>query len=221
MLFDAVSPELLLIKGAVLAVLLLVAFPVHEFAHAMAAYQLGDNTARYQGRLTLDPRSHFDPQGGLLLVITVLLTPFGFGWAKPTPYNPFNLRGGNWGEAIVSAAGPISNLVMAIAAAIPLRYMDATRMDIEILEFILYYFIAINLGLMIFNLIPIPPLDGSKVLYAFLDKRTVYQIRPVLEQYGFLILLGAMLLPIFGGQTLIGIVFANVIGPLLSLLTGR
>ena len=219
--FDLPSVELLVIKGAVLAILLLVAFPVHEFAHAMAAFQLGDSTARYQGRLTLDPRSHWDPQGGLLLIISVLLTPFGFGWAKPTPYNPFNLRGGNWGEAIVSAAGPISNLVMAIAASIPLRYIDASGMDVEILAFVLYYFVAINLGLMIFNLIPIPPLDGSKVLYAFLDKRTVYQIRPVLEQYGFLILLGAMLLPIFGGQTLISIIFGELIGPLLSLLTGR
>jgi Zn-dependent protease len=220
-MFSRPSFDELLIDVVIIVVMLGVAFPVHEFAHAFAAFQLGDNTARYQGRLTMDPRAHWDPQGGLLLIITVLLTPFGFGWARPTPYNPFNLRGGHWGEAIVSAAGPLSNLVMAIAAAIPLRYIDATGMDVALLTFVLYYFVAINLGLMIFNLIPIPPLDGSKVLYAFLDKRTVYQIRPVLEQYGFLILLGAMLLPIFGGQTLIGLVFDNLIGPLLSLLTGR
>src|SRR5215213_963898 len=198
--FGSFEPEQLLIKAAVLAVLLLVSFPVHEFAHAAAAFQLGDNTARYQGRLTLNPMAHFDPQGGLLLVITVLFTPFGFGWAKPTPYNPFNLRGGTWGEAIVSAAGPISNLVMAIAASIPLRYITATGMDVEILTFVLYYFVAINLGLMVFNLIPIPPLDGSKVLYAFMDPRTAYRVRPVLEQYGIVILFAAMLLPIFGGH---------------------
>ena len=220
-MFDIPGPEQFLIKAMVIAVMLLIAFPIHEFAHALAGFQLGDGTARLMGRLTLDPRAHFDPTGGVLLALTVMFTPFGFGWAKPTPYNPMNLRGGRWGEAIVSAAGPISNLILAIAAAIPLRYMDATQMNVPILEAFLDFFVTINLVLMVFNLIPIPPLDGSKVLFAFMEPRTVWQVRPMLEQYGFIILLAAMLLPIFGGSTLIGVVFDEVLTPLQYLLTGR
>ncbi len=215
------DPQELIAKVAVLAVLLIVAFPVHEFAHAYAAYRLGDNTARYQGRLTLDPGAHFDPQGGLLLIASVLLTPFGIGWAKPTPYNPFNLRGGRKGEALVAAAGPISNLVMAILAAIAFRVMDAMGTNVDFIDFVLYYFIAINLGLMVFNLIPIPPLDGSKVLFASLDRRTEYQVRPFLEQYGIFILVAAMFLPLFGGRTLTDVVFGQFLRPLINLFTGR
>jgi len=215
------SPEEFLIKATVVAVMLLVAFPIHEFSHALAAYRLGDGTARLMGRLTLDPRAHFDPTGGVLLAVSVLFFGFGFGWAKPTPYNPMNLRGGRWGEAIVSAAGPVSNLILAIAGAIPLRWIEFSGMSIPLLEAFLFFFVQINLVLMIFNLIPIPPLDGSKVLYAFLDPRTVWRIRPVLEQYGLVILLGAMLLPIFpGNRTLGDIVFGTLLTPLLRLLTG-
>ncbi len=212
--------EEFLIKALVIAVMLLVAFPVHEFSHALAANRLGDGTARLMGRLTLDPRAHFDPTGGVLLAISVMFTGFGFGWAKPTPYNPMNLRGGRWGEAIVAVAGPISNFVLAVAGAIPLRFILATGMDVPVVAQFLVFFVEINLVLMIFNLIPIPPLDGSKVLYAFLDPRTVWQIRPVLEQYGLVILIGAMLLPIFGGNTLADIVFGNLLSPLFRLLTG-
>jgi Zn-dependent protease len=219
-MFDVPGVYEFTIKALVIAVMLLIAFPIHEFAHAFAAYQLGDGTARLMGRLTLDPRAHFDPTGGVLLAVSVMFTSFGFGWAKPTPYNPMNLRGGRWGEAIVAVAGPISNLVLAIAGAIPLRFIVATGMNAPIVEQFLLFFVQINLVLMIFNLIPIPPLDGSKVLYAFLDPRTVWQIRPVLEQYGLVILLAALLLPIFGGRTLSEIVFGNVLGPLFRLLTG-
>jgi Zn-dependent protease len=214
------SPEEFLIKAMVIAVMLLIAFPIHEFAHALAAYRLGDGTAKLMGRLTLDPRAHFDPTGGVLLAISVLFTNFGFGWAKPTPYNPMNLRGGRWGEAIVSAAGPISNFALAVAAAIPLRYIDATGMDVPMVAAFLLFFVQINLVLMVFNLIPIPPLDGSKVLFAFLDPRTVWQVRPLLEQYGLVILLAALLLPIFGGDTLADLIFGSLLNPLTHLLTG-
>jgi Zn-dependent protease len=214
------SVEEVIVKTALLAVMLLVAFPIHEFSHALAAYRLGDGTARLMGRLTLDPRAHFDPTGGLLLVISVMFTGFGFGWAKPTPYNPMNLQGGRWGEAIVAAAGPISNLVLAIAASVPLRYMTMTGMDVPILSAFLYLFVEINLVLMVFNLLPIPPLDGSKVLYAFLDPRTSWQVRAFLNQYGLVILLAAMLLPVFGGNTFVGLVFDELLAPLQHLLTG-
>jgi Zn-dependent protease len=214
--------ETLVASVIVLAMFLLVAFPIHEFAHAFAAFQLGDGTARLMGRLTIDPRAHFDPTGALLLAISLLAFGGGIGWAKPTPYNPMNLRGGRWGEAIVSVAGPISNLILAIAAAIPLRYIYATGMvaDVPLLAGVLYIFIQINLLLMVFNLIPIPPLDGSKVLYAFLDPRTSWQVRAFLEQYGLIILIGAIFLPIFGGNTLIGLVFRQVFNPLMGLLIG-
>ena len=205
--------------AAVLIIMLLVAFPVHEFSHALAAVQLGDGTPRLMGRLTLDPRAHFDPTGAILLAISMLVG-VGIGWAKPTPYNPLNLRGGRWGEAIIAIAGPISNLVLAIAAAIPLRYIIATGMDVPFLAGVLYLFVTINVLLMVFNLIPIPPLDGSKVLYAFLDQRTAWQTRAFLEQYGLFILLAAMFLPIFGGQTLIGVVFREVFEPIVGLLVG-
>ena len=219
-MFGNPSVEFLIEAAIVLAMFLLVAFPIHEFAHAFAAFKLGDGTARLMGRLTIDPRAHFDPTGALLLAVSLFAFGGGIGWAKPTPYNPMNLRGGRWGEAIVSAAGPISNLILALAAAIPLRYIFATNMDVPLLTGTLYLFVQINLLLMVFNLIPIPPLDGSKVLFAFMDPRTAWQVRPVLEQYGLVILLGAMLLPIFGGQTLIGLVFREIFNPLISFVVG-
>ena len=177
-------------KLTVIAVMLLVAFPIHEFAHALAAYRLGDNTARYMGRLTLDPRAHFDPQGGLLMVISVMVG-FGIGWAKPTPVNPMNLQGGRRGEAVVALAGPASNMILAAAAAIPLRFIiGADGMGIPTMAIeVLYYFIAINVFLGIFNLIPIPPLDGYRVLLGLISPQLAWQIRPMLEQYGIFILL--------------------------------
>ena len=219
-MFTNLGPETLIIRALVVLVMIGIAFPIHEFAHALAAYRLGDGTAKLMGRLTLDPRAHFDQTGGLLLAASVMLAGFGFGWAKPTPYNPRNLQGGRWGEAIVSAAGPLSNLVLAIAGAIPLRYILATRINVPVLVDFLQVFVSLNLVLMVFNLIPIPPLDGSKVLFAFLNPRTAWQVRPVLEQYGFIILIAAMFVPLFGGQTLIGIVFNELLLPLERLLIG-
>ena len=137
----------------VVAIMLLVGLPIHEFSHALAAYRLGDGTAKLYGRLTLNPVAHFDPVGGTLLALTFIGSaatgaPIGFGWAKPTPVNPLNLEGGHRGEAIVAAAGPLSNFVLAAAAAIPLRYLLANR-DLcsspDLLANILYLFVQINL----------------------------------------------------------------------------
>ena len=212
--------EAILPAAIVVAIMLLVGLPVHEFSHALAAYRLGDGTAKLFGRLTLNPIAHFDPVGGTLLALTFIGSAatggaLGFGWAKPTPVNPMNLDGGRRGEAIVAAAGPISNLVLAIAGAIPLRYLLNNPELIEQLGGfdglplqILVLFVRINILLMIFNLIPIPPLDGSKVMFAFMDRRTEYQVRPFLEQYGFFILLALLFIPpgnSIGGRILIPI----------------
>jgi Zn-dependent protease len=204
-----------------IAVFLLVAFPIHEFFHALVAYRLGDATAKLYGRLTLNPVVHFDPVGGGALAVLMLLgSSFIFGWAKPTPVNPLNLRGGHRGEAIVALAGPASNAIMAVAAAIPVRFILATNMVVpDVVLQVLGLFIEVNIILAIFNFLPIPPLDGSKMLYGLLDPRTAYRIRPVMEQYGFVILLVAIL-PIVGGQSLIGIVVSPLIDAIFHLLVG-
>jgi Zn-dependent protease len=192
-----VSTQQLISGLVVVAIFLLVAFPVHEFSHAWVAYKLGDSTARWQGRLTLNPIVHFDPLGGTILAISILLAGFGIGWAKPTPVNPYNLRYGRRGEALVAVAGPISNLVMAAAVAIPLRliHSDAslwtTVLDSNIGFFVYNVavtFVFVDVVLLIFNLLPIPPLDGWRALLGLVDARTAYSLRPY-EQYGFVVLL--------------------------------
>lgn len=213
---ERLAPNLIAI-----ALILLVSFPVHEFAHALAAYRLGDSTARLFGRLTLNPIAHFDPVGGIVLILSGL-TGFIIGWAKPTPVNPLNLGGGRNGEAIVAFAGPASNLVLAVAGALPFRYILATDMIVPDIMFqALYLFVLFNVLLMLLNLLPIAPLDGSKILFALMDPRTAYRIRPVFEQWGFLILIGAAFLPILpGGRTLLSLVFESIGIPLVDLLIG-
>jgi Zn-dependent protease len=216
------SPDRLIIDVAVIAIMLLVAFPVHEFAHAYAAYRLGDSTARLFGRLSLDPIVHFDPVGGTLMAVSVLLGG-GIGWAKPTPVNPYNLRG-QYGSAIVSAAGPLSNLGLAIIGGVIFRLLDLSGLQGDAAEFIaqvVFLFVLINLGLMVFNLLPIPPLDGSKVLYSFLDPQTERQVRGFLDQYGLIVLLAVVLLPIVNGETILGAIYLNVLQPIAYFLIGR
>jgi Zn-dependent protease len=211
----------------VVGIMLLVGLPVHEFSHALAAFRLGDGTAKMFGRLTLNPIAHFDPVGGTLLALTFIGSAaaggaLGFGWAKPTPVNPLNLQGGRRGEAIVAAAGPLSNLVLAAAGAIPLRYLYANPqlvLDLPLLEEVLWLFVQINLILMLFNLIPVPPLDGSKVMFAFMDRRTEYQIRPLLEQYGLIILI-ILILPILPGGSILGRIILPILDAFTSLLVG-
>jgi Zn-dependent protease len=213
----------LLASIIVVAIMLLVGLPVHEFSHALAAWRLGDGTARLMGRLTLNPIVHFDPVGGTLLAVTFLLgTGFAFGWAKPTPVNPNNLEGGRSGEAIVAAAGPISNLVLAVAAALPLRYILANQelqaQIPEIVLSVLLYFVLINIILMVFNLFPIPPLDGSKVLFAFLPPQVAWRWRPILEQYGFIILIIVFFIP--PGNSIGGRIITPLIDGILKFLVG-
>lgn len=164
---------------------LVIAISVHEFSHALAATLLGDQTAKYEGRLTLNPLKHLDPWGTLLLFVA------GFGWGKPVPFNPYNLRSQRWGSALVSIAGPGSNFVMILVFGLILKYLyPLTGLGEQNMLFqFLYTLILLNAILMTFNLIPIPPLDGSKLLFAILPP-SMTEIRVFLERYGFLILIG-------------------------------
>jgi Zn-dependent protease len=164
-----------------LAILFLTSMPFHEWAHAWTAFQLGDDTAARQGRLTINPLAHLDPIGTLSLVF------FGFGWGKPVPVSPYRLRGNMRGsQALVSVAGPLSNLVLAMLAAIPFRLGWVSLYGASSIiswQGILIQFISINLALMLFNLIPFPPLDGSRVLAWLLPRQWATQLDQ-LERFG-------------------------------------
>jgi Zn-dependent protease len=187
---------------------LLISGPVHECAHAFVAWKLGDGTAKLFGRVSLDPFKHFDPVGGTLLIVSVMLnaiggSPFGFGWAKPTPVNPYNLRGRH-ADSMVAAAGPLSNLLLAAIFAIAFRVLYAANgawpdntSAINMLQLVFFTGIELNVVLMIFNLIPIAPLDGSHVLLDFLDPRTAGDVRNFMNQYGMILL---VVVVIFAGQ---------------------
>jgi Zn-dependent protease len=199
---DNLLPKLILI-----GIFLLVAFPVHEFAHAWVAYMRGDATAKMFGRLTLNPIVHFDRLGGLMVVITGLVSPLLFGWAKPTPVNPSNLRNRQNDEVLVALAGPGSNLLMAVIVALVIRVLGALDIAVPgLVQYILLYFVYINVALMVFNLIPVPPLDGSALLFRFLSPRQIWQVRPFLSQYGMFIVLAVVLL----GGPLLSSVFLSV-----------
>jgi Zn-dependent protease len=181
------------------AITLIIAFTIHECAHAWTANRLGDSTARYMGRLTLNPRPHIDPLGMILGII------YGIGWAKPTPVNPYRLRYGPVaGMALVSLAGPLSNLGMALLfaaiwrlAAPVLSVFGANGKLIPTPVDLLYTLVFLNLLLLIFNLIPIPPLDGFSVLSALVPRTWAYQLQRI-EPYGPMILLGVFVLSYLG-----------------------
>jgi len=164
---------------------------VHEVCHGYAAYALGDKTASYQGRLTLNPLYHLDLFGSILLPLLLVITKAGFiiGWAKPVPYNVYNLRNQRWGEALVAAAGPASNFLIAFVFGLVIRFGSET-LPTSFLE-LSFTLVLINVVLACFNLVPIPPLDGSKILFAFLPNR-LGALRETFEQYGlFLVLIFA------------------------------
>jgi len=180
---------------------------VHEVSHGVAANLLGDPTAKYQGRLTLNPIPHLDLFGSILLPLFFVLvnSPIFFAYAKPVPYNPYNLRNQRWGPAIVGLAGPGANILTALIFALVMNagfFPSASSL-------IFLVIIQINIWLALFNLIPVPPLDGSKLLFSLLPPR-FYNLEAMLERYGFFILIvllfvlpGLILAPLFNFATII------------------
>ena len=182
---------------------LLLAITFHEFAHGYAAYLMGDRTAKYDGRLSLNPLRHIDPIGALCMLI------FRFGWAKPVPINPYNFKNQRLGVITVSLAGPFANFILGFLSCI-IYYFIAffARSDSLIMEFsesIFLYSTFMNTGLMIFNLIPIPPLDGSKVLMEFLPPKAKYSMYRYERYFGIILLL---------------VVYLGTLTPILSTLQG-
>ena len=158
--------------------ILVMSVVIHEVSHGYAAEILGDPTARLQGRLTLNPLKHLDPVGSIIVPLLTSLSGFTFGWAKPVPYNPHNLRNQKWGE--------LANILLVIIFGLLIRFAGATfGADFANIAAVI---IVINLVLAIFNLIPVPPLDGSKILWAFLPER-FRQARESMERYSFLLVI--------------------------------
>ncbi|MEX0933204.1 MAG: site-2 protease family protein [Candidatus Paceibacterota bacterium] len=169
-------------------VILIGSIVIHEVAHGFAANKLGDPTAKLDGRLTLNPLKHLDPVGSLLIpgILVITGAPFLFGWAKPVPYNPYNLKNPRRDEALIAAAGPASNILIAIVAAILFRVF-MPGLD-TLFAFVLLMTVLLNLVLAIFNLVPIPPLDGSKLLFAAVPS-SFGNFRATLEGMGFFLVI--------------------------------
>jgi len=184
------------------AISILLGFGIHEYSHAQASYLLGDPTAKYAGRLTINPLAHFDPFGTLLIFI------IGIGWGKPVPFNPHNLRNQKWGPALVGLAGPASNFFNALIVGLLLRFLEISNP--ALLAFF-SVFVWINLILGVFNLIPIPPLDGSHIFLTILPS-AFEKVKLVLQTSPFLIIIALLFMFYIG--------FPYICRPLFYLITG-
>lgn len=193
------------------AVAIIVALSVHEFSHALMANKLGDPTAERSGRLTLNPLAHIDPLGFLMLIVA------GFGWGRPVPFNPYNLRAQRWGPSLVAFAGPLANLItFFVSGALLKTLVISVGLGGEnLLVAFLYLLMLISGVLFVFNLIPIPPLDGSKFLFSILSSPKYERTRFLLETRGPFILLALIILDNFLGVHLL----STVLGGVLSFMT--
>jgi Zn-dependent protease len=169
--------------------ILLASLTLHELAHGVTADRLGDPTPREQGRLTLNPIAHLDPLGTTILILTLLYSNFAFGWAKPVLVNPSYFRKAREGMAIVAAAGPATNFVLALLCLVPIRFFEVSGQTKDVLEAAF----IVNVVLGVFNMMPVPPLDGSRIV-AVLMPRALYLRWASLDQYGFIILIAFIFL---------------------------
>ncbi len=220
------NPALFLVILLVTSIALLLAITIHEFSHALLATNLGDPTARRDGRLTLNPMAHLDPAG------TVLLLLVGFGWGKPVQVNPFYLSiGAKVGMALVALAGPLSNFITASIFAIPVRFelipqdfpgtLPFSNIAIDwTLSQLLKYIIVYNLILGVFNLIPLAPLDGFKVVLGILPRAAAISFSR-LEQYGPMILMVIVGIGYFTDFNILGRIISPAVGLLTRVLIGR
>lgn len=190
----------------IIAVGIIAALTIHEFAHAWVADKLGDPTPRYQGRVTLNPLAHLDPIG------TVAIFLAGFGWGKPVAFDPYNLKEPTRDTAIIAFAGPLSNILLALMLAISIHIGVLPSFLVSAVTIIM----QINVMLALFNLIPIHPLDGSKILSAFLPQDTAYEYESFMEKYGFFVLI-FMILP-WNGVSPISQLISPAIQFVMSLL---
>ena len=186
--------------------ILIMSVVIHEVSHGFIALRFGDRTALYAGRLTLNPLKHLDMFGSVILPIFLVLThsSFLFGWAKPVPYNPNNLTNRKWGTIAVASAGILANLSLAVFFGLILRFSLNSVVSVDFVS-IISSIVLINLGLAIFNLIPIPPLDGSKILFSLLPN-SFYFVISFLEQYSLVLIL------------IFIVFFANYLYPILAYL---
>ena len=186
---------------------------VHEVSHGYAALFFGDETARYQGRLTLNPLKHLDLTGSVIIPLLLIISKSGFvfGWAKPVPINPYNFRNQKWAEPIVALAGPLSNITLALIFGLIIRFGAGFGILSPSFIYIASYVVLINLVLAIFNLIPIPPLDGSHLLFSIISDKYAH-FKEMLQRFGFIF----VLFFIFFVWPLLG----NYIYNIASLITG-
>lgn len=199
-----------------------VAITIHEAAHAWMADRLGDPTPRMMGRLSLNPIVHYDRVGTTLLLVLVILRAIGlpvipFGWAKPVQFDPYNLKNPRRDAALISIAGPVSNITLAIILATILRLASSPFSPLGFLSLLFGPMIILNVILAVFNLVPIHPLDGGKVLVGLLPQKQAYEADIFMKRYG-IIMLFLLIFPVFGGTSPIFLVISPILNLFLSIL---